>query len=123
MGHRGRKRADPGHLSSQGDATREEIMRLVQQLPYSVSFRGVPSLPGIGNYHLDIRKSVSSVAVGHRLWFMDSGAYSSFPVNGSVYGYGKVEEQTVSWFTSTSASLGSANAVNATAFCKSTECR
>lgn len=43
-----------GNHDDQGDLTRDELMEVMNRMPYSLSQRGPLELPGVGNYFLKV---------------------------------------------------------------------
>ena len=46
-----------GNHDDEGDMTRQDLMELLSELPYSVSKPGLKGLDGVGNYVVAIDKS------------------------------------------------------------------
>ncbi|KAF9277112.1 purple acid phosphatase [Mortierella alpina] len=107
-----------GNHDEEGDLSREEMMRSVQDIPYSLSQRGPLDVSGTGNYVLSIHRSDGSEIMGdeeevselgHKdsrfhLYFLDSGAYSfslEYP------GWDWIKDDQVEWFRQTSRAITS----------------
>ncbi|KAF9332260.1 purple acid phosphatase [Podila minutissima] len=120
-----------GNHDEEGDLSREEMIRCVQDIPFSLSERGPLDISGIGNYILSIynpkrgrRPSLTHIKRGdddddddeeHKvleekeksrfsLYFLDSGAYSfslQYP------GYDWIKEDQVEWFRQQSKAITS----------------
>lgn len=108
-----------GNHDDEGDLSREEMMRSVQDIPYSLSERGPLGISGTGNYVLSIHKHQrGGRGLGQEeedslrrddksqfsLYFLDSGAYSfslEYP------GYDWIKENQVEWFRQTSREITS----------------
>lgn len=132
-----------GNHDEEGDLSREEMMRSVQDVPYSLSERGPLDISGVGNYILSIYnpKRGRRPAFAHFKWeeeenddeeeeafeekeksrfslyFLDSGAYSfslKYP------GYDWIKEDQIEWFRQQSKAISSQyradNVPNALAF-------
>jgi len=125
-----------GNHDEEGDLSREEMMRSVQDIPYSLSQRGPLDVSGTGNYVLSIHRSDGMKnmgdedregegevsGLGHKdsrfhLYFLDSGAYSfdlKYP------GWDWIKDDQVEWFRQTSRAITSQyrknNIPNALAF-------
>ncbi|KAG6331867.1 hypothetical protein ID866_7223 [Astraeus odoratus] len=64
------------HDEEDGDL-KEEQLRMMQALPYSLVERGPKDIHGAGNYVLKVRSADSSATHLLTLYFVDSGSYSS----------------------------------------------
>ncbi|KAF9930370.1 purple acid phosphatase [Mortierella alpina] len=107
-----------GNHDEEGDLSREEMMRSVQDIPYSLSQRGPLDVSGTGNYVLSIHRSDGSEnfrdeeevsGLGHKdsrfhLYFLDSGAYS---FNLEYPGWDWIKDDQVEWFRQTSRAITS----------------
>ncbi|KAG0055621.1 purple acid phosphatase, partial [Gryganskiella cystojenkinii] len=119
-----------GNHDEEGDLSREEMMRSVQDIPYSLSERGPLGISGTGNYVLNIHKHrrrhgslldeymikeelLDFEDLKHRrdddrsqftLYFVDSGAYS-FSIE--YPGWDWIKEDQVEWFRQTSKEITS----------------
>ncbi|KAF9960729.1 purple acid phosphatase [Mortierella alpina] len=109
-----------GNHDEEGDLSREEMMRSVQDIPYSLSQRGPLDISGTGNYVLSIQRSDGSeifgddedeaeAEFGHKnsrfhLYFLDSGAYS---FNLEYPGWDWIKDDQVEWFRQTSRAITS----------------
>ncbi|KAF9573316.1 purple acid phosphatase [Mortierella alpina] len=107
-----------GNHDEEGDLSREEMMRSVQDIPYSLSQRGPLDVSGTGNYVLSIRRSDGTEnledeeevsGLGHKnsrfhLYFLDSGAYS---FNLEYPGWDWIKDDQVEWFRQTSRAITS----------------
>ncbi|KFH73873.1 hypothetical protein MVEG_01087 [Podila verticillata NRRL 6337] len=134
-----------GNHDEEGDLSREEMMRSVQDIPYSLSERGPLDISGVGNYILSIynpkrsrRPAFANFKRGGEeernddgeeetfeekeksrfsLYFLDSGAYS-FSLQ--YPGYDWIKENQVEWFRQQSKAITSQyqadNVPNALAF-------
>lgn len=83
-----------GNHDSEGNVTREQLMRAQLSLPGAVAEAGPPELEGVGNFVLPV-----SDATGKRLaaalYGFDSGSYSDLA---EAPGYGWVRERQTAWF-------------------------
>jgi len=106
-----------GNHDEEGDLSREEMMRSVQDIPYSLSERGPLGISGTGNYVLSIHnhrhrghgwEEEASLQRDDKsrfsLYFLDSGAYSfslEYP------GWDWIKDDQVEWFRQTSREITS----------------
>ncbi|KAG0087484.1 purple acid phosphatase [Podila epicladia] len=117
-----------GNHDEEGDLSREEMIRSVQDIPFSLSERGPLDISGVGNYILSIynpksgrRPSFAHIERGDNddegyvaleeeeksrfsLYFLDSGAYSfslQYP------GYDWIKEDQIEWFRQQSKAITS----------------
>lgn len=83
-----------GNHDSEGNVTREQLMRVQISLPGTVAEAGPPELEGVGNFSLPIWDAAGS-RLAAALYCFDSGSYSD---NAEAPGYGWIGERQVAWF-------------------------
>ncbi|KAG0232974.1 purple acid phosphatase [Actinomortierella wolfii] len=103
-----------GNHDEEGDLSREEMMQVACDVPYSLSERGPVDIWGTGNYVLRIWPSSHRLSPSNgntsdsrkrhqfALYFLDSGAYS---FNLEHPGWDWIKENQVEWFRRESATL------------------
>ncbi|KAF9158292.1 hypothetical protein DFQ26_007797 [Actinomortierella ambigua] len=103
-----------GNHDEEGDLSREEMIQLARDVPYSLSERGPVNIWGTGNYVLRIwpsshhqpsspeEKDDQKRRHQFALYFLDSGAYS---FNLEHPGWDWIKENQVEWFRQQSAAL------------------
>ena len=94
-----------GNHDDEGSLTREEMMQLSESsLRYSLGTPGLPTVDGVGNYHLEVlshKKAAHSSAL--TLYFLDTHGYS--PDERNFRGYDWLKKSQVDWFRATSQEL------------------
>ncbi|ANZ77192.1 BA75_03399T0 [Komagataella pastoris] len=83
-----------GNHDDEGSLSRDQLMEIVEQLPYSLSEKGPAEIDGVGNFYVPIHGSKSSnVAVS--LYFLDTHKYSK---QRKVHpGYDWIKENQLEW--------------------------
>ncbi|KIJ20637.1 hypothetical protein PAXINDRAFT_165536 [Paxillus involutus ATCC 200175] len=96
------------HDEENGDVKDEQI-RMMQALPYSLVERGPKDIHGVGNYVLKVRSADHSRTHLLTLYFMDSGAYSKGYLDWFGYffptEYDWIREDQINWFLQQSGSI------------------
>ncbi|KAF3155740.1 hypothetical protein TWF788_005994 [Orbilia oligospora] len=84
-----------GNHDDEGDLKRAELMKLTQTLPLSLSEPGPETVPGVGNYAMQIMShKADHPAV--TLYFLDSHSYT--PDEKHYPGYDWIKPEQVKWF-------------------------
>ena len=81
-----------GNHDDEGSLDRHQLMAVQRSCRMSLSEPGPSSLPGVGNYVLDVRSSRRS-GIAASLYFLDSGSYAP---DGN--GYAAISSQQIEWF-------------------------
>ncbi|KAK4941882.1 hypothetical protein LTR28_008796 [Elasticomyces elasticus] len=76
--------------------SRAQQMSLLQTLPYSLSQPGPESIPGVGNYVLEILAPTPSTHSALTLYFLDTHSYS--PDEQKFRGYDWIKPAQIEWF-------------------------
>ena len=92
------------HDDEQG-ATREELLRLAQSMPYCLTADEEPAVSGVGNYALPVLASKGEQPA-LTLYCLDSNAYSSIE---GVKGYDYIKRDQVDWYARRSSGFTAAN--------------
>lgn len=87
-----------GNHDGEGDLSREEMMDILEQLPYCLSTAGPSELDGVGNYVLQILAPDSDLPLFNN-YFIDSGSYS---YELTRLGYDWIHDSQIQWFLETS---------------------
>lgn len=92
------------HDDEQG-ASKEELLRVAESFPNSLTADEVPEISGVGNYALAVRSSdgKKDAAV---LYCIDSNTYSTLP---GVKGYDYIKRDQIDWYNQRSAGFTKAN--------------
>ncbi|MFD0674040.1 metallophosphoesterase family protein [Cohnella sp. GCM10027633] len=93
-----------GNHDSEGNVTREQLMRAQLSLPGAVAEFGPPELEGVGNFALPVWDS-AGVRLAAALYCFDSGSYSDLA---EAPGYGWIGERQLAWFRREAAALRTA---------------
>jgi len=94
-----------GNHDDEFGVTREQLMEYAMQKPYCLAQAGDKSLPGVGNYVLEVKDNTAD-SVSTVLYFIDSGSYS--PLKG-VGGYNWFSHDQVDWYRRESTAYTKAN--------------
>lgn len=92
------------HDDEQG-ATREELLKVAQSLPYNLTEDEVSEISGVGNYVLPLR-SADGKKDAAVLYCFDSNAYSSIK---GIKGYDYVKTDQIDWYRTKSNAFKKAN--------------
>jgi DNA repair exonuclease SbcCD nuclease subunit len=90
-----------GNHDDEDGTSRNEQLRMMQALPYSLVERGPPDVHGVGNYVLKVKSADESRTQLLTLYFIDSGAYSAgyfdwLGKHGTAYDY--IHSNQIDWF-------------------------
>lgn len=85
------------HDNEQG-ATKEELLKVAESLPYSLTADEVPEISGVGNYALTVRSS-DGKKDAFVLYCIDSNTYST--IKGKGYDY--IKRDQIDWYCKKSA--------------------
>ncbi|SDE27145.1 3',5'-cyclic AMP phosphodiesterase CpdA [Paenibacillus sp. UNCCL117] len=86
-----------GNHESEGEMTREELMKVVLEHRHTVTRRGPEQVSGVGNYTLELLDGEGRPAAA--LYFLDSGNRSPLP---HVGGYDWIRRDQIDWLTAES---------------------
>lgn len=86
------------HDNEQG-ATKEELLKVAESLPYSLTADEVPEISGVGNYALTVRSS-DGKKDACVLYCIDSNTYSTIK---GVKGYDYIKRDQIDWYCKKSA--------------------
>ena len=95
-----------GNHDDEGSLNRAQSMELYSTLPYSVTTSGPPTLPGYGNYYVQVMSHTGHNAA-LTLWFLDSHSYSE---SKKYQGYDWIKPEQITWFREVAGGLKSSNA-------------
>ncbi|EPS43820.1 hypothetical protein H072_2089 [Dactylellina haptotyla CBS 200.50] len=84
-----------GNHDDEGSLKRHELMALTETLPLSLSEPGPETVPGVGNYHLQIMSHKADHPAA-TLYFLDTHSYS--PDERNYPGYDWIKPEQVQWF-------------------------
>ncbi|KAJ6518748.1 Metallo-dependent phosphatase-like protein [Mycena sanguinolenta] len=97
------------HDEETGYVAKEEQVRLMQALPYSIVEAGPKDVHGVGNYVLKVRSADPSKTHLLTLYFLDSGSYSRGFYNFwgilTPTAYDWIRQSQIDWFLQESASI------------------
>ncbi|KIK60489.1 hypothetical protein GYMLUDRAFT_244475 [Collybiopsis luxurians FD-317 M1] len=98
-----------GNHDSEVGLGREDQMKLMEAMPYSLSQRGPKDVHGVGNYVLKVRSADPSMTHLLTLYFLDSGSYSKGFFNFwgmfTPTAYDWLRQSQIDWFLKESASV------------------
>lgn len=96
-----------GNHDDEGSLSRAQSIEMYSGLPYSLTSAGPPSLPGNGNYYVQVMSHT-----GHHsaltIWLLDSHGYS--PDDKKYKGYDWIKPEQIAWFKDIAGGLKSSNA-------------
>ncbi|KAF2663614.1 Metallo-dependent phosphatase [Microthyrium microscopicum] len=96
-----------GNHDDEGSLSRAEMVDLISEMPYSLTTSGPPTLPGSGNYYLQVMSHN-----GHHsaltIWLFDTHSYS--PDEKKYHGYDWIKDEQIRWFKDVAGGLKSSNA-------------
>ena len=92
-----------GNHDDEGDASRHELMALMQEGAHSLAQAGPEEIPGVGNYVLPLHRTGESAPIA-LLYFIDSGSYAPQEIGG----YGWIKPAQVAWYLRESAKFTAA---------------
>jgi 3',5'-cyclic AMP phosphodiesterase CpdA len=96
-----------GNHDDEGSLTRAQTIDLLTTLPYSLTVPGPSTLPGSGNYYVQVLAH-SSHHSALTLYFMDTHGYS--PDERNYKGYDWIKPEQISWFKDMAGALKGDNA-------------
>ncbi|KAF3910153.1 hypothetical protein AA313_de0209837 [Arthrobotrys entomopaga] len=85
-----------GNHDDEGSLKRPELMSLTETLPLSLSEPGPESVPGVGNYVLQIMSHKAADHPAATLYFLDTHSYS--PDEKKYPGYNWIKPEQIAWF-------------------------
>ncbi|KAJ3859665.1 Metallo-dependent phosphatase-like protein [Lentinula novae-zelandiae] len=98
-----------GNHDSENGMDREDQMKLMEAMPYSLAQRGPRDLHGVGNYVLKVLSADPSMTHLLTLYFLDSGSYSKGFFNFwgmfTPTAYDWLRQDQIDWFLRESASI------------------
>ncbi|KAJ7155461.1 Metallo-dependent phosphatase-like protein [Mycena crocata] len=98
------------HDEETGYVSKEEQVKLMQALPYSLVEPGPKDVHGVGNYVLKVKSADASKTHIFTLYFMDSGSYSKGFYNFwgwfTPTAYDWIRQSQIDWFLQESSSIG-----------------
>ncbi|KAG2346718.1 Metallo-dependent phosphatase [Suillus weaverae] len=96
------------HDEENGDVKQEQV-RMMKALPYSMVQRGPKDIHGVGNYVLNVKSADASMTSLLTLYFLDSGSYSSGYLDWLGYffptEYDWIHEDQINWFLQESSKI------------------
>lgn len=92
-----------GNHDDEGNLNREELMALIEDLPYSVSSAGPDDVDGVGNYIVEVMGRSNTRHSALTLYLLDTHSYS--PDERQFRGYDWIKPSQIRWFKSTSQGL------------------
>jgi hypothetical protein len=91
-----------GNHDDEGSLTRAQTIELLSTLPYSLTIPGPATLPGSGNYYVQVMAH-SSHHSALTLYFLDTHSYS--PDERKYKGYDWIKPEQISWFKDAAGTL------------------
>lgn len=85
-----------GNHDDEGSMSRADMMSLTESLPFSLSSAGPNTIPGVGNYFVEVLAPGTSKHSAMTLYFMDSHGYS--PDESKFKGYDWIKPEQIRWF-------------------------
>ncbi|CRG92318.1 hypothetical protein PISL3812_09375 [Talaromyces islandicus] len=92
-----------GNHDDEGNLNREQLMALLEDLPYSLSTAGPEDIDGVGNYVVEVLGRSTTHHSALTLYLLDTHSYS--PDERQFRGYNWLKPSQIRWFKSTSQSL------------------
>lgn len=92
-----------GNHDDEGSLSREALMQVTHNLPYSLSEPGLSYLDGVGNYVVEILGRSGSSHSAITLYFLDTHGYS--PDERQFRGYDWLKKNQIDWFRNTAQEL------------------
>ncbi|CAK5267650.1 unnamed protein product, partial [Mycena citricolor] len=97
------------HDEETGHVSKEEQVKLLQALPFSLVERGPKDVHGVGNYVLNVKSADASKTQLLTLYFLDSGSYSKGFFNFFGFftptAYDWIRKSQINWFLQQSAAV------------------
>jgi hypothetical protein len=85
-----------GNHDDEGNLSREEMMSVIETLPYSLSEAGPPEIDGVGNYLVEVLAPGSSHHSALSIYLLDTHGYS--PDENQFRGYDWLKPNQIEWF-------------------------
>ncbi|KAL6715693.1 Phosphatase dcr2 [Lecanora helva] len=92
-----------GNHDDEGSLSREALMQLTHDLPYSLSEYGPTNIDGVGNYYIEVLGRGGSSHSALTLYLLDTHGYS--PDERQFRGYDWIKKNQIDWFKTTSSKL------------------
>jgi DNA repair exonuclease SbcCD nuclease subunit len=92
-----------GNHDDEGNLKREELMAIIEDLPYSLSSAGPEDVDGVGNYIVEVLGRSTTTHSALTLYLLDTHSYS--PDERQFRGYDWVKPSQIRWFKNMSQSL------------------
>ncbi|KAL9601135.1 MAG: hypothetical protein Q9219_002734 [cf. Caloplaca sp. 3 TL-2023] len=92
-----------GNHDDEGSLSRQALMDLTQNLPYSLSLPGPSSVEGVGNYYIEVLARGTSSHSALTLYLLDTHGYS--PDERQFRGYDWLKKSQIDWFKATAQTL------------------
>lgn len=92
-----------GNHDDEGSLGRQDLMQLIQSLPFSLSLPGEASVEGVGNYYVEVLARGNSKHSALTLYLLDTHGYS--PDEQQFKGYDWLKKSQIDWFKATSQRL------------------
>ncbi len=92
-----------GNHDDEGSLSREALMQITHNLPYSLCEPGPLNLDGVGNYIVEVHARGSSSHSALTLYLLDTHGYS--PDERQFRGYDWIKKNQIDWFKSTAQTL------------------
>ncbi|KAL8763116.1 MAG: hypothetical protein Q9184_001009 [Pyrenodesmia sp. 2 TL-2023] len=92
-----------GNHDDEGSLSRQALMELTQNLPFSLSLPGPSSVEGVGNYYIEVLARAPSTHSALTLYLLDTHGYS--PDERQFRGYDWLKKSQIDWFQATAHSL------------------
>ncbi|GFF22887.1 phosphatase DCR2 [Aspergillus lentulus] len=92
-----------GNHDDEGNLSREQLMTILEDLPYSLSTAGPEDVDGVGNYIVEVLGRGTTAHSALTLYLLDSHSYS--PDERQFRGYDWIKPSQIRWFKNTAQSL------------------
>jgi predicted MPP superfamily phosphohydrolase len=92
-----------GNHDDEGNLNREELMAIMEELPYSLSTAGPEDVDGVGNYIVEVLGQSSTTHSALTLYMLDTHSYS--PDERQFRGYDWLKPSQIKWFKNKAQSL------------------
>ncbi|KAL8842667.1 MAG: hypothetical protein Q9170_000442 [Blastenia crenularia] len=92
-----------GNHDDEGSLSRQALMDLTENLPYSLSLSGPSSVEGVGNYYIEVLARGTSSHSALTLYLLDTHGYS--PDERQFRGYDWLKKSQIDWFKATAQTL------------------
>ncbi|KAJ5898998.1 hypothetical protein N7495_003742 [Penicillium taxi] len=92
-----------GNHDDEGDLSREQLMGIYEDLPYSLSAPGPEDIDGVGNYIVEVLDRGKSTHSALTFYLLDTHSYS--PDERQFRGYDWIKPSQTRWFKNTAQSL------------------